>query len=391
MMSLLLSSLMVPSLLYAQDLSISPDDLWIIRQEGSDGVELFIRHKPDISSVLITESTRDPYFREANFAFRAAEWNEVNGDEIRLLDGVPIQGESGIYSLVSSTPRWDPVWGWVFHIYIPNRLLYGHEGGRQGEVYIHDGMYLNIRAFYYAFADYRGPFQDNPFALHISQVFIAPPLIAPPIIAPPPIVPPPPGLPIPLPGRRFLPETVESFTSLAGEENTSFAGNPTEMISRIRDTLEQAGNAVTDIAICLDVTGSMGPFFEEIRDRLIPMIREVSTQFEHVRLGMVLFRDYFDVEFVYRVIPFNTDFDVFQNSLNFMRARGGEYGGNPEAVYTALHAGATQLAWEGETRIMILIGDAPNHPRPRRTNRQMVDAAVVRQGIELHTIILPHD
>jgi len=375
-MSLLLSSLMVPSLLYAQDLGISPDDLRLeLRADG--GFHLFIRHNPDISSVLITETTVDPYFREANFAYRAAEWNEVNGDEIRLLDGVPIPRESGIYSLVSSTPRWHPDLGWAFHIYIPHRLLYGHEGGRHGEVHVDDGMYLNIRAFYYAFADYRGPFQDNPFALQISQEFVWLPPSAPP-----------PAAYAPLPGRRFLPETVEAFTSLAGEENTSFAANPAEMMQQIRRIFEQAGNASTDIVICLDVTASMRPFFGEIREHLIPTVREYSARFESVRVGMVFYKDYFD-DFLNRIVPFTTNFFALQRNIDTVRVSGG--GDIPEAVYEALHAGATQLAWEGETRIMILIGDAPPHPRPRgRITRQMVDAEIVRQGIELHAIILPH-
>jgi len=369
-MSLFLPSLIAPSLLYAQDLSVSTDDLRI--ELGPDGgFHLFIRHRPDISSVLITETTTDPYFREANFAYRAPEWNEINGNEIRLLDGVPIARESGIYSLVSSTPRWHSELGWVFHIYIPYRLLYGHEGGRQGEVHVSDGMYLNIRAFYYAFADYRGAFQDNPFMLQISQEFTRPPLEA-----------------------AFLNETVTAFTNLAGEENTSFAINPSDMMDQIRNILMQAGNATTDIVICLDVSASMRPFFDEIREQLIPTVREFSTRFESVRVGMVFFRDFNDPVFhpnPYMVVPFTTNFTVLQRHIDTVRVGWG--GDIPEAVYEGLFAGATRLAWAGETRIMILIGDAPPHPRPRGRipiTKQMVDAEIVRQGIELHAIILPH-
>ncbi|MCL2600197.1 MAG: VWA domain-containing protein [Treponema sp.] len=363
-MLLLFLALVAPPALWARNLSLTPEDLQVeLRPDG--GFHLFIRHNPDISSVLLTETTRDPLFRAANYAYRAAEWNPINGDEIRLIDGVPNPRESGIYSLVSSTPRWHPTLGWAFHIYIPNTLLYGYEHDRHGEVQVSDGTYLNIRTFYYAHADYRGPFRDNPFMLRISQEFTRPPA-----------------------ERGFLRETVEAFTLLAGEENTSFAINPAEMMEQIREIIAQAENTVVDIVLCLDVTASMRPFFGEIRQYLIPTIQEMAAYFESVRVGMVFFKDYFE-EFLYRVVPFTQDFTALQRSINNVRVSGG--GDIPEAVHEALFAGATQLAWESETRIMILIGDAPPHPRPRgRITRAMVDAEIVRQGIDLHAIVLPH-
>jgi hypothetical protein len=80
---------------FSQDLSLQPEDL-VIEQKTITGFHLYIRKKPGISSVLLTESTRDPLLRSDNYAYRAAEWNAVNGDEIRLIDGAPLSGESGI-------------------------------------------------------------------------------------------------------------------------------------------------------------------------------------------------------------------------------------------------------------------------------------------------------
>ena len=374
-----LLAFMVPSPLYAQDMTIASGDLRIeLRQDG--GFHLFIRHRPDISSVLLTETTRDPYFREANFAYRAAEPNDINRNEIRLINGLPITNEGENYWLISSTPVWHPELGWAFHIYIPYRILYGHEGGRHGAEYVDDGLYLNIRAFYYAHADYRGPFQDNPFVLRISQEFTRAP---PAEIAPP-------TAPVPPPGRRFLTTTTDAFISLAGVENATFAGVPSEMMDQVRLILGQVDTPTVDIVICLDVTGSMRAFFDEIRRYLIPSVQDMVAELESVRVGMVFYKDYDrQSDFLYRVVPFTTDFDELQRGINAIRVGGG--GDIPEAVYEALYAGATQLAWEGDTRIMILIGDAPPHPQPRgRITRQMVDAEIARQGIDLHAIILPH-
>ena len=39
---------------------------------------------------------------------------------------------------------------------------------------------------------------------------------------------------------------------------------------------------------------------------------------------------------------------------------------------------------------MILIGDAPPHPRPRgKITKEMADQAAVERGLKLHAIILP--
>jgi len=354
--------LALPLFLYAQDLSLSSEDLRMeLRPDG--GYHLFIRYKPDIASVLITESTRDPSYSEGNYAYRAAEKNSVNGDEIRLINGVPISPESRIYSLVSSTPKWHPLLGWSFHIYIPHKLLYGYEGGRKGEVNVGDGTYLNIRAFYYAYADYRGAFRDNPFILRVSQETNRP-----------------------LPPGTYMEETVSAFTRIA-KDNAKAVRDPLDMVNNISWILQKERGKNVDIAVCLDVTGSMEPYFDAIRTRLIPMLKDMSAEFKSFRIGMVFYKDYFD-DFINKVFPFTADFDALQKNIGSVKVGGG--GDIPEAVYEALYAGATKLSWEAEKRIMLLIGDAPPHPRPRGSvTKQMVDREAANRGIDLHAMILP--
>ncbi|MDR2101872.1 MAG: hypothetical protein LBP43_04810, partial [Treponema sp.] len=154
--------------IYGQDLSINAGDLRI-EQRVDGGFHLFIRKKPGISSVLLTESTKDPALKEDNYAYRTSRWNAINSDEIRLLNGVPIAGENNIWSLIDSTPEMHPELGQAFHIYIPYLLYYGYENTRHGEVYVVDGTYLNIRSFALPYGDYRGAFRDNPYVLRVTQ------------------------------------------------------------------------------------------------------------------------------------------------------------------------------------------------------------------------------
>jgi hypothetical protein len=352
--------LLLSALLYAQDLSIAPDDLRIdMLPEG--GYNLYIRYKSDISSVLLTETTKDPYLKEDNYAYRAAERNNINGDEIRLIDGYPIPRESNIYSLVSSTPKRHPELGWAYHIYIPEVIYFGYEGGRKGEVPVKDGTYLNIRAFYYAYADYRGPFRDNPFMLHFVQE------------PPPPLV------------EIYMQETVDSFGEIA-QNNTLYASGPADLANLI-EGIAKNNTADTDIVICLDTTGSMKPHVEALRLQLVNALRNVFPASASFRIGMVLYRDYNEA-YLNKVVPFTADLNVLQRNLNEVRTGGG--GDIPEAVYEALYTGAVRFPWAARSRIMILIGDAPAHPHPRgKITRQMADSEAASRDIKVHAIILP--
>jgi len=352
--------------LSAQDLSISSGDLLLeLRAEG--GFHLFIRKKPDVSSVLLTETTRDPNMRADNYAYRAGEWNPINGDEIRFLNGIPIPRESRIYSLISSTVVNHPVLGQAFHIYIPYILYYGYEGGRRGEVHLADGTFLNIRTFALPYADYRGAFRDNPFILEARQE---------------PLPGPPQGI--------YIQEALDAFKEIArsGSGELIMSRGPDDVLQLIRTILEMEKGKTLDLVICIDTTNSMRKYIDPVRAGLIPMLEEMLSSFPSFRIGMVRFKDYHDV-YLTRVIPFTDDFSRFQRDLNAIRVGGG--GDIPEAVYEALYDGAIKFNWEAEARVMILIGDAPPHPRPRgKITKAMVDSAVEERNIKVHAMILPH-
>ena len=349
----------------AQDLSINTEDLLLeLRADG--GFHLFIKKKQDIASVLLTETTRDPSMQTDNYAYRAGEWNAINGDEIRILNGIPIPRESRVYSLISSTVVDHRVLGKAFHIYIPYILYYGYEGNRHGEVYLTDGTYLNIRSFALPYADYRGAFKDNPFILEARQ-----------------------EAPLGPPAGVYIPETLDAYTEIAkaGSGELIYSHGPDDVVDLIKTVLEKEKGNPLDLVICIDTTGSMRKYIDAVRAKLIPMLNEMLSGFPSFRIGMVQFKDYYDV-YLTRVVPFTDDFAKFQRDLNAIRVQGG--GDIPEAVYEALYDGATKFSWEAQTRVMILIGDAPPHPRPRgKITKAMVDSAVDERNIKVHAMILP--
>jgi hypothetical protein len=349
--------------LFAQDLSIAPGDLRI-EQRADGGFHLFIRKKAGIASVLITESTRDPSLNADNYAYRTREWNAVNGDEVRLLNGVPIPKESGIWSLIDSSVEPDAQFGEAFHIYIPHILIYGYPWARSSEIYVIDGTYLNIRAFALPYGDYSGAFKDNPFTVSVVQR----PLEGP-------------------PEGNFMKDTVEAFTEIAASGKLAWSTGPGDLVDKIKSILDDASGDTLDLVLCLDTTSSMKDDIDSVRLMLIPMLREIIGEYSRFRIGMVLYKDYFD-EYLNRIIPFTGDFGSFQRDLNAITVSGGR--DIPEAVYEALYEAAIKFPWEADERLIILIGDAPPHHRQRGSiSKDMVDRAVEERGPKVNAIILP--
>ncbi|MDR0401053.1 MAG: VWA domain-containing protein [Treponema sp.] len=348
----------------AQDLIISSRDLRI-EQRVDGGFHLFIRKKPDIGSVLLVESTKDPLMREDNYAYRTERKNEINGNERRILNGVPLPGDRFWY-IIDSTPEPHPELGEAFQLYIPYLIYYGYEDTRHGEIYVVDGTFFNLRAFNLPYGDYRAPFHDNPYVLRVTQR--------------------------PLEGKaedNYMNDTVDAFTEIAraGGGALVYSTGPMDLVDRIREILEKERGKAVDIVLCLDTTNSMRDDIDQIRRSLIPTLNEMTPEFSGFRIGMVLYKDYND-EYLNQVIPFTDNFSRFQRTLNNIRVGGGR--DIPEAVYEALYEGAVQFPWQAESRIMILIGDAPPHPRQRgKISVEMVDREVLNQNIRVNAIILP--
>ena len=367
MLGLLCLGLLGPrSEVRAQNLSLNAQDLRI--EQGADGgYHLYIRKKTGMASVLLTESTKDFTMQEDNYAYRSPLWNPVNGNEIRILEGSPIPREYQIWSLIDSTSEIHPLLGECFHIYIPYIIEYGYaDTRRNGEVYVVDGTYLNIRAFSLPYGDYRGIFQDNPFILRVTQK----PLEGP-------------------PAGNYMKETREAFQEIAGQGrgNLIYSSGPGDLVDKIKDILDEEIGQDLDIVLCLDTTGSMSNDIDAIRKMLTPALESMIPSFKDFRIGMLLYKDYYE-EYLTKVIPFTRDFAVFQQNLNAIQVRGGR--DIPEAVHEALYDAAVKFPWEGESKLIILIGDAPPHLRQRgKISKAMAYQAMSERGIRVHAIILP--
>lgn len=358
--------------LEAEDLSLSKEDLLVI-QNPKGGYHLYIRAKPDIKSVLLTETTKDPDLKLDNYAYRDPNYNEINGDEKRLLNGEFLLPEKKLYSLIDSTPEKNTPLGEAYHIWIPYIILYGYDWSRSGEVEVKDGTFFNIRTFSKPYGDYTGNFQDNPFTLRVTQK---------------------PVEKVPPPDLSYSDEAVKTFTDLADttEGEMIYAKGPEDILPTIKQILKKGEKDHLDLLFALDSTESMKDDIEEVRKNISSMLADILPQYKTYRIALVLYKDYREDFLVREACVFTDNLKKFEKALYGFKVFGGR--DIPEAVYEGLFLGLRQ-SWraldDDVDKKLILIGDAPPHPKPRgKVTKENVDKLAADKGVKIYPIILPH-
>lgn len=365
----------------SEDLVLEPH----VQADGKvNGLDLYVRKKDGVQSVMLTETTKDPLGKYDNYAYRAPEYNPVNGDEIRYLNGAPLKSEYGKYSLISSTVARHRTLGDSFRIYIPPVIEYGYPWTRNGSVRIGKGTFINIRTFEKKYCDYTGAFRDNPFMFDLAEAD-----------------PPPPSPPLVL-TDDYNSVAAQAFEDIARDGNgfLTYSKGP----KSISDDLLRAMDAVNpkdkvDVVFAIDTTGSMKDDLDTIRNEWLPKFTEQLEKFGDVRMGLLLYRDYTD-NYSFKGLPVKFfDFTRYVSQLgrclDTVTIRGNEGGDVPEAVYEALFASLMYYDWRPDAqKKIILIGDAEPHPAPRgpkKITRDYVTALASEKGVVLDCIIVPDD
>lgn len=393
---LIIACLIGTSLYAESDLLIHPSDIRLVPEDAAgffskSGYHLYIRKKPGIESVILTETTKDPDGKADNYAYRALEWNKVNGDEIRYLNGKPLTSAWAKYSLIDSTVEKDPEFGESFHIYIPSVIQYGYSWARHGTVNISKGTFINIRTFERKYGDYRGKFLDNPFMFDLGTPPPQPVIVAR-------AVPEPEIKEVPVLTDNYNPVAAEKFQEIS--EMLTYSKGPETLVADIMKSVNSIEpKDKVDCVFAIDATGSMLDDVDQLRKEWVPRLLVDLKQFKHIRLGLLLYRDYVD-SWRYKGIPvqfhdFTDNLDQFLKDLNSFVIRGNEGGDIPEAVYEAMYGALEFYNWDPEAvKRIILIGDAEPHPVPRGTGKytkKLVMDLSEQKNIPITAIILPDD
>ena len=391
-----------------QQLRIKAENVRLIPDTKNGGYHLYVKKTENVNSILLTETTKDPAGKSDSYAYRAKEYNSINGDEIRYLDGKKLESEGSKYSLVDSTVENTSFFGPAFHIYIPETIIYGYEWSRHGEITIGKGTFINIRSFEKPYADYTGDFMDSPFMFDLKIKKRPKPQPKPePKPAPlPEPEPEPESEPEPEPIEE--PETIltDDYNPVASEkfkemsDDIIYSKGPETIIDDIKGLLEDIEDKDNlDLVFAIDATGSMKNDIDKLKSDMQPMLAEIFGGSPGVRVGLLFYRDYGDtfkyMDLPVKVFPFTSNFTSFSKNLNSIRIYGKEGGDIPEAVYEAMYASCEFYSWRTTAqKKIILIGDAEPHPTPRGTGKYSKDFVMglaASRKIKIHSILLPRD
>lgn len=385
-----------------QQLRVTAGDIRLIPEQGDEygggGYHLWVKKVPGIGSVLLTETTKDPLGKNDSYAYRAKEYNPVNGDEIRYLNGQPLVSAVSKYSLVDSTTEKTTVFGGnpvdAFHIYIPAKLVYGYEWSRNGEVELGKGTFINIRTFEKPYADYSGDYFDCPFMFNLVTKKRKKAVPKP--------------EPEPEPEPIVEPETIltDDYNPIASEvfkeldEELIYSKGPETIIEDIRSVFGTFGTLENlDVVLAIDATGSMKNDIDTLKRDLQELLENLLGTNPKARVGLLFYRDYGDtykyMDLPVKMFGFSSNLSSVCKNLQSIRIYGTEGGDIPEAVYEAMYASCEFYKWRPDAeRQIIIIGDAEPHPTPRgsgKYSKEYVTKLAESKGIKIHTILLPKD
>lgn len=338
-----------------RDLLLQPQDIEII--PTGDGFDMYIRRKPALGSVLLSDSVKDFSYQNHSYGLRALRHNPVNGDEFRLLDGKIIENRSkGLYFLMSSRPVPHGKFGSAFHIYLPPQTVFGYPWARQGVMPVTNGGEIILRLFALPHADYRGPFIDQKYVISIR------------------------------PPDRFPPGLVESFREL-GETVMADTGFEKGVADLVHAGLRGKQGETVDIALVIDSTMSMREEIPLLKRNFGSIFSKIRDHFPRFRIALVLYRDYGE-RYLTKTYDFTTNETEIISRVSDIEFMGGM--DIPEAVYEALDAAAHKLSWANPHRIIYLFGDAPPHPEPRGSvTRESVLRDLKQKKIQVFPLAIP--
>ncbi len=153
-----------------------------------------------------------------------------------------------------------------------------------------------------------------------------------------------------------------------------------------KNTVSKLRKDGLEIMFVLDSTGSMERVLRAAKERIARMVEVLHALVPHARIGMVTYRDHGRREtYLTRSIPLSLDLYRCMNFMQDIHAGGG--GDQPEAVHEALQV-AFQQKWHKQARrVVILIGDAPPHPKNLQRLEDMVQGFAKDGRSFLHTIV----
>ncbi len=115
---------------------------------------------------------------------------------------------------------------------------------------------------------------------------------------------------------------------------------------------------MTKVLVSFDTTGSMSPCIAEVRRRVTEALDKLFDSIPDLKIGIITHGDWCDGAKAITSIGFTDDRKLLRD---FIKTAPNTGGGDSDEFYEYVLHQATKFDWDGETRIMMLIGDALPH------------------------------
>lgn len=118
-----------------------------------------------------------------------------------------------------------------------------------------------------------------------------------------------------------------------------------------------------DLVFVVDNTGSMGPYIQNVKSKILEIIRTIKKEelCHRLRVGLVSYRDHPPEESTYVTQKFELTTDTSKIEMNVLQMDASGGGDGPEAVSTALQVMNKMEFLSDAAKVAVLIGDAPPH------------------------------
>lgn len=159
-----------------------------------------------------------------------------------------------------------------------------------------------------------------------------------------------------------------------------------KVMDQIFEAIMKQEATETDVALVLDVTGSMSDEIESVKLNLVKLIEKFQqAERSDIKISLLIYRDAGD-EFVNKVIQDMTgDLAALGDQVKTITVDGG--GDHPEAVLDAIEVAGSTLSWRPlASHNMIIIGDAPGHQVSTTTQRNLDQVLVELAKVGSFTI-----
>ena len=159
------------------------------------------------------------------------------------------------------------------------------------------------------------------------------------------------------------PINYDSCSKIVEKEKNDIENNIEEQKKEMENDTTKINNQFRlDLLFIMDITNSMDIYLEEVKNRILDMIKEIKSGCAGVKiyLGFIGYRDFSDLDFdeEYIDLELTDDYDCIKKNIQYLDAHGG--GDMAEDLCGALEMGDNKK-WEGNSRFAVLVTDSPCH------------------------------